>query len=532
MPGRQLRKRPLTIREILHWADIHHAQVGKWPIRSTQPVIGALHETWDGIDAALRAGNRGLPGGSSLAQLLSERRAVPNRKARPPLSEDQVLAWADAHHARTGIWPTTKSGAIPNSQGECWSFVDAALRYGTRGFPGGSSLPRLLGQRRGARNRKALPVLTEHHILAWCDAVYERTGGWPSHKDGPIPDAPGETWLAVEMALNHGQRGMPGGSSLALLLAEKRGARHRLLLPELTIQQVLAWVDAHRQRTGRWPHIDAGAVHNAPSESWRAIHNALQRGTRGLPGGCTLSELLAIERNVRNRKVLPSLNRKQILVWADEHRRRTGDWPQVTSGPVIEAPGETWSGLNAALKQGSRGLKRGRSLAQLLAIHRGKQLPLERPPLTIKKILAWADAHQQRTGMWPNINSGEVQDAPGEYWRWIDNALRRGDRGLSGTTSLHRLLVRKRGIRNPLALTLLAEEQILQWANEHHYRTGRWPRAKSGPIHGVPGETWLAVDYALRKGKRGLSGESSLATLLAQQTKDFGEGLVLQEVLT
>jgi hypothetical protein len=47
---------------------------------------------------ALRLGLRGLPGGSSLARLLDEQRRVRNVKNLPPLTEEQILAWADEHH--------------------------------------------------------------------------------------------------------------------------------------------------------------------------------------------------------------------------------------------------------------------------------------------------------------------------------------------------------------------------------------------------------------------------------------------------
>src|SRR5207248_2446454 len=149
----------------------------------------------------LREGLRGLSGGSSLARLLARHRGARNRKDLPPLSEDQILAWADAHQRRTGTWPTATSGTIPDSGGEKWSAIHAALRLGVRGLPGGSTLAKLLAARRGVRNRKALPPLTEDRILSRADEHQARTGSWPSGKAGPVAAAPGETWTAVEMAL-------------------------------------------------------------------------------------------------------------------------------------------------------------------------------------------------------------------------------------------------------------------------------------------------------------------------------------------
>src|SRR5262245_25765063 len=160
----------------------------------------------------------------------------------PPLTIEQILKWADEHYARTGSWPTAKSGIIPNSGGEKWASVDMALRKGARGLPGGSSLARLLAEHRSTRNRKQLPPLTLEQILVWADAHYARTGTWPTAKSGPIVDAPGETWLAVDMALRMGRRGLPGGSSLAMLLAEMRNVRNVWTRPDLSIQQILAWI--------------------------------------------------------------------------------------------------------------------------------------------------------------------------------------------------------------------------------------------------------------------------------------------------
>jgi hypothetical protein len=68
------------------------------------------------------------------------------------------------------------------------------------------------------------------------------------------------------------------------------------------------------------------------------------------------------------------------------------------------------------------------------------------PPLTVERILAWADAHQARMGRWPTAASGPVADAPGESWRTLDGALALGRRGLPGGDSLSRLLRRRRGL--------------------------------------------------------------------------------------
>ncbi|HEV3005320.1 MAG TPA: hypothetical protein VGX78_12715, partial [Pirellulales bacterium] len=162
---------------------------------------------------------------------------------KPPLSLTQILAWADAHFERTGHWPGQDSGLVGDAFDTRWKAIDKALREGLRGLPGGASLAKLLAERRGVRNRGALPHFTEAKILEWTDAHHLRTGEWPKVQSGPIADAPGETWLAVDSALRAGKRGLEGGSSLAQVLTERRGVRNEMGLPPLATEQVLAWAD-------------------------------------------------------------------------------------------------------------------------------------------------------------------------------------------------------------------------------------------------------------------------------------------------
>jgi len=450
-----------------------------------------------------------------LARLLADQRGVRNIHGQSPLTVEQILSWADAHHARMGAWPTKKSGFLPEAKGEKWYDLDSALQHGRRGLPGGSSLPRLLAEHRGVRNRKQLPPYTEAEILRWADAHYARTGEWPTAKAGPITDAPEETWTAVQVALCQGRRGLPGGSSLALLLADQRGVRNTWSRPILSVEGVLRWADAFHARTGGWPHIESGPILEAPNETWLAVNHALRDGTRGLPGGTSLAKLLDAERGVRNNLTAPPLTRKQILAWADAHLQKTGRWPTLDAGTIHDAPDETWAAVDAALKQGSRGLRGGSSLAWLLVKYRGKESRLSQPPLSQRKILEWADAHFQRTGKWPNTNSGDVVDTPGEKWKFIDSSLRVGQRGLPGGSSLAKLLAKKRGVRNPAELPPLTEAEVLRLADLHFQRTGKYPYYNDGPVADAPGETWAAFDMALRYGRRGFPGGSSLAKLLS-----------------
>jgi hypothetical protein len=136
----------------------------------------------------------------------------------------------------------------------------------------------------------------------------------------------------------------------------------------LSVKEILAWADAHRQRTGRWPLASSGAVVGAVGETWAEINAALRFGRRGLPGDDSLARMLARHRRVSHGG-RPLLEEKQIVAWAEAYRGRTGRWPTARSGAIPEASRETWGGIATALWAGNRGLRGGDTLRRLIARH-------------------------------------------------------------------------------------------------------------------------------------------------------------------
>jgi superfamily II DNA or RNA helicase len=289
---RQAAPRPLTEEQILAWADAHYERTGKWPHMESGLVEEGQSENWKNVSAALQNGHRGLSGGTTLAQLLVEKRGMRSQVYILELTVEQIVEWMDAYRERTGRWPTRDSGIIDGTDGEKWANIDAVLKRGGRGLEGGNSLRRLLSEKRGVRIITDLSDLTPETILAWADAHHGRTGQWPKNKSGVILEDNGGTWNAVDVALIQGLRNLPGGSSLAKLLAENRGGRHLKNLPLLTQQQIIVWVEMHRTRTGEWPKRDSGDIAGAPGETWRIVDRALRCGQRGLRGGSSLFKFI------------------------------------------------------------------------------------------------------------------------------------------------------------------------------------------------------------------------------------------------
>ena len=146
------------------------------------------------------------------------------------------------------------------------------------------------------------------------------------------------------------------------------------------------------------------------------------------------------EREYERRKEVTA---EQVLRWADEHRARHGKWPGAKSGAVLET-GTTWGTVDYLLRRGMPGVPARITLARFLQKRRGRINHLDRPRLSLRLILRWADAYFKLHGAWPKRGSGPVEGAEAT-WRTVDSALLKGSRGLPGGSSLARLL-KERGL--------------------------------------------------------------------------------------
>lgn len=285
------------------------------------------------------------------------------------------------------------------------------------------------------------PRLDEDLILSWADAHFERLGVWPGKdRSGSVDGHSGETWGAIDHALKKGYRGLLLGSSLSLLLKERRGVQLQGDKPQLTVDQILDWMDRHLKSYGTYPHVRDGAIDGTDCETWSGVDQALQAGLRGLPATSSLAKLLQERRGKRNTAAPSGLSVDLVLSWMDEHHSRTGRWPTQTTGEVRAAPLERWSYIDKALRNGRRGLPGESSLVQLAILYRGrKSIVTSVAPLDIEQIAEWMAAYALRHGKYPTKRSNTIEESPEDNWEAVDAALRNGHRSLPGRQTLAQL---------------------------------------------------------------------------------------------
>ncbi len=233
-----------------------------------------------------------------------------------------------------------------------------------------------------------------------------------------------------------------------------------------------------------------------------------------------MSEILGSEAMERVGVEKPDLTEDNIFDAAAKYRTRMGEWPTVRSGDAsLDFPWpESWIAVNAALVNGSRGLSGGKSLPRLLEERASYINVHNRPALSCDEILSAASRFYGRTGRWPSQLSGDASEDFGrsETWVNVNSSLVSGNRGLSGGSSLAKLLDLAGCKTSPHRGGGLTADLILRAARRCHERTGRYPNANTPDAHldFDRKESWGAIDNALRKGLRGLNGNSCLAILL------------------
>lgn len=494
------------------------------------------------------------------------------------LTKEQIIRSARLFFYKKGVFPSCKYGKTVSVPGmhidETWSALNQALKNESRGLVGSTTLSTLLMPLRQElvalghlkANAATKGELTTSQIIKSAQQFFDTTGELPSHHDGVGVLVPGmhrdETWSAVDSALRNGSRGLEGGTNLYNLLTPlreslvssgqlKADSRQK---GDLNLSSIINSAELFFNKFGGLPNQLHGSETPVPGmhkdETWKAIDQALIKGLRGLVGGSNLKKLLSpLKKKLIAQKKLKAdaeekgdLSKEKILASARAFFDEYGTLPIATDGIETPVPGlhidETWNAINQSLVNGYRGLTAGSSLSLVLEplkqelVSKGllRADQKEKGDLTIEAIVQSARLFFQETGNLPTNMDGKGIVVPGmhcdETWMAIDGALIKGSRGLEGQTSLSIIL---QDLRNELISSGdlrarakekgdLTNDQIMTSAVLFFEGNGRFPNHHDGKGVPAPGlhrdETWNAINQALIKGNRGLTGGTTLSQLL------------------
>ena len=135
------------------------------------------------------------------------------------LTNEKVAKAIKLFHSENGFYPTPSSGEASKYFGDqtSWMAIDAALKKGFRGLPGGSTLVKEVA-------KSSVKISFSTQLIADAmEAYHKEHGKHPVQGSGDASKYFGfkTTWAAVNESLRCGYRGLPGGSSLAMLRSEK-----------------------------------------------------------------------------------------------------------------------------------------------------------------------------------------------------------------------------------------------------------------------------------------------------------------------
>lgn len=138
---------------IIQWIEEYKQRHGRFPTHQSGDVEPSMSTdepiTWQGVNGCLSNGFRGQEPGQSLASFIAKHFGIINGTNRKTYTPELILEWAEHFYKANGYYPTKRSGAvdygiIDGYSETSWSSIDACLRRGRLGLPGGDSLHKLI----------------------------------------------------------------------------------------------------------------------------------------------------------------------------------------------------------------------------------------------------------------------------------------------------------------------------------------------------------------------------------------------------
>lgn len=308
-----------------------------WPTQKSGDATKdfGFSESWAAVNACLTHGHRQLGACGSLRHVVEV--AFPHRV----YTESDIRCAIQEFWVNHGRFPKRSDGTKDCPYGSTWGALDAALRTGRYGLPGGSSLARLAG---GGR----WPTLSDEEIVKAAQRFKRQYGRWPQKRDSEGPS--GKTWSGIDQQL----RGR--GSSLNQLLGVAKK-------PPLSERLVLKAGEKYRVEHGRWPSKRDGSTlaYLGFEDTWNCVNEAFVGGLRGLTSQAKSMHEFFASVDAQGSSGKKPADVRQLM---RDFKAAFGKYPSAASP---DFNGHKWKTLNMRLSAGYAGVPGGSSLAKLKA---------------------------------------------------------------------------------------------------------------------------------------------------------------------
>lgn len=253
-----------------------HRERGMWPSKSTKGRCDRLRVSWGTIHDNL------VKKGTSLAAVVARLSNQSYRKKNWTITELERLVLS--HYERCGEWPSLATQGFAPETTMSWTAISERLRNN------GSSLAMIVAKL--ANTTYKHEEFTMRQFEEMITEEHERSGNWPT--DNSKGYAPGTTlsWCAVGVRLRK------LGTTLSCVVDRLSGRTP--LRQKLSEQLIEKWVIDWMRHTGMEPGPKTEGTIPGTSLSWANINDNLKYGKRGLPGGDSLTKMVA---RIKARKI-------------------------------------------------------------------------------------------------------------------------------------------------------------------------------------------------------------------------------------